>query len=144
MYCIDSYQDLISEIEMSKARIEGFEKQRDILVSLMYTNAPGGVGGINYDGMPKGSRNYMSLDRIVERVEKIDSTLYIETSLLENMQNTKKQLEDKIKDLKGIKYKVAYRREIEGKTYKEIAADLNMSEDRIKHIGAEIKKLNNA
>lgn len=128
---------------MSRARIEGYEKEKELLIKLMYSNAPKGISGMNYSGMPKGSKNYMSLDRIVDGIEKLDSALYIETSLLENMENTKSKIDGKIQNLQGVKYKVAYLKEIEGKTYKEIAAELNMSEDRIKHIGAEIKKINN-
>jgi hypothetical protein len=128
---------------MSKARIEGFEKQKELLIKLMYNNAPRELSGMVYSDMPGGSKNYMSLDRIVDRIEKLDSALYIESSLLENMENTKGKIDGRIQNLQGIKYKVAYLREIEGKSYKEIAADLNMSEDRIKHIGAEIKKERN-
>lgn len=143
MYCIDSYKDLISEIEMSKIRIEGFENEKETLIKLMHSSAPKSIGGMNYSGMPGGSRNYMSLDRIVERIEKLDSALYIETNLLENMEKTKGKIEGRIQNLQGTKYKVAYLREIEGKSYKEIALKLHLSEDRVKHIGAEIKRERN-
>ena len=139
MYCIESYKDLTSEIEMAKARIEGLEKQRELLTKLLF-KGPKGYTPIDMSGMPKGSRNDISLDRLVEAVSKIDNMLYIEGELLKGMEETIKKIKGKLEGLEGNKYKVAYKRIIENKAYKEIANELHLSEDYVKHIGAELNK----
>lgn len=111
-----------------------------MLVKLLDSNRPQEIQPVTFSDMPHGCKNFMSLDRIVEGINRIDNQLYIETSLIEGMESTRVKIEEKLKGLEGVKYKVAYMKVIEGKTYREIAVDLNLSEDRIRHIGADIKR----
>ncbi|MBU5486487.1 hypothetical protein KQI86_19485 [Clostridium sp. MSJ-11] len=142
MYCIKAYKDLITEIELTKMRIEGLEKERELYKKTIYGNAPKEISGQSYSDMPRGSRNYMSLDRIIEAISRIDSALYIEEERLKILQELENGITSKLEQLSGLHYKVYYLKEIEGKTYREIAEELYISEQYAKELGAEAKRNN--
>lgn len=136
IYAINTYSDLCIEIDIARARVEGLEGQKAALNKLL--EAPAELTGMQYNDMPSGSYNYLSLDRIVEAVYKINSTLDIEKSLLKGMLHTQEKMEEKLKGLIGIEYKIVYKRELENKTICRIAEELNYSS---KQIGRIIKKM---
>jgi hypothetical protein len=129
IYAISTYNDLKSEIDISKARIEGLEGQKKALDKLL--EAPNELTGMQYSDMPGGSHNYMGLDRIYDAICKINSKLKIEKGLLEGMLLTQATIMDKLKDLEGIKYRIMVKRELENKSIARIAAELNYSERQI-------------
>jgi hypothetical protein len=136
IYAISTYNDLCIEVDISRARIEGLEGQRKALSKLL--NAPAELTGMQYSDMPSGSHNYMSLDRIYDAICKINSMIEIEKGLLKGMLHTQEHIEEKLKGLVGIEYKVVYKRELENKTICRIAEELNYS---TKQIGRIIKKV---
>jgi DNA-directed RNA polymerase specialized sigma subunit len=136
IYNIDSYKDLCSEIEISKIRIEGLEGQKKELKKLL--DGPQEISCQQYSDLPKGSHNYLSIDRVVDSLSRIDSMLEIENSLLKAMIITQTKLNEKLKGLQGIEYKIMYKREIEGKSFARIGQELNYSEMQV---GRIFKKL---
>lgn len=140
MYTMNSYKDLTTEIEISKIRLEGIREQKDQLLKLMYASAPDELKAMAYSDMPKGGRNDMSLDRIVENLNKIDSMIFIEESILSNMEDTEKKIGDKMKEFSGLNYKVAYMREVQKRSVQEIADELGYSFGYIQNLSAKVKK----
>lgn len=132
MYAINCYNDLKAEIEIAEMRIEGLEVQKKELKKLI--GAPQEIGCQQYSDLPKGSHNYTSLDRIINVLHEIDSMLEIENSLLIGMKNTQIKMNDKLKGLSGIQYKIMYKREIENKTIFRIAEETNYSPRQISRI----------
>lgn len=134
MYCIDSYKDLCTEIEIYKDRINNLKEQKKIMLKLMDCNRPKDIAPIDYSGMPHGSKNFMSLDRIWEDIKHIENMLYLEITNLEHMEETKAKINSKLNGLEGLQYKVEYKHSIEGKTLQQIADELGYSYDHIRRI----------
>lgn len=124
--------DLCTEIEIAETRIEGIIGQRKALMKLL--GAPQELKAMQYSDMPKGSHNYMSIDRLGDSINRLDNMLFIEENLLKGMLATKAKINDKLKGLEGIQYKVMYKREIENKTIIRIAEELNYSTRQVDRI----------
>ena len=139
MYAINCYKDLITEIEIAKTRIDGLEGQKKELLKLI--GAPQELGCQQYSDLPKGSHNYMSLDRIIDTLHRIDSSLEIENGLLKGMFATQVQMNEKLKGLEGIEYNVVYKRDIENKSFSRIGEELNYSESQASRIYKKIETI---
>ena len=137
MYAIDCYTDLCTEIEIAKTRIDGLEGQKKELKKLV--DGPTLITGQQYSDLPTGNHNFMSLDRLVDMIHRIDSMLDIENGLLKGMFETQDKINEKLKGLKGIEYQVVYKREFENKPYEVIARELNYSSRQIRRISDKLK-----
>jgi len=137
IYAINTFCDLCTEIEIAKTRIEGLEGQKKELKKLL--SPPQDIKAQQYSDMPKGSRNFMSLDRLVDMIHRIDSMLDIENGLLKGMFETQDKINEKLKGLKGIEYQIVYKREFENKPYEVIARELNYSSRQIRRISEKLK-----
>lgn len=141
MYSIASYKDLILEIEMSKTRIETIIEQKEILIKMMYVNAPTEVQAMVYSDMPKGSgKASISLERIYEGIARLEHMLEIEERILVSMQSAENILNDKLKRLEGIDYKVAYLIQVKRYTVQEVADELGYSFNYIQNLSAKVNK----
>lgn len=138
MHAINCYKDLVTEIEIAKTRIEGLEGQRKELMKLL--GAPSELCAQQYSDMPKGNHNYMSIDRIVDTLHRIDNMLEIENGLLKGMFDTQASISDKLKGLEGTQYKIMYLKTIIGKSCTDIALELNYSERHVRRILAEAQQ----
>lgn len=139
MYVVDSYKNLLSEIEIVKKRIEGLEFERSLIIKTLHKSAPKDINSVSYDGMPKGSMSHKTLDRTWQDIQRIDSMLFLENEILKNNLKVKNEIENRVKNLKGIQYEVAYKREIEGKNLKDIAEELQCSYDHIRRVHSKYK-----
>ena len=141
MQVINTYKDLLTEIEIHKIIIENAENEKKQLIKLLHNNSPRDIKGISYSGMPGSGKNYISIDRIIDSIEKCENLIYIESNILEGLEKAKLEIENRIEKFEGLHYKVAYLRDIEGMKLQEIADRLGYSLDRIKQISVEIGKI---
>lgn len=139
MHVVDSYKNLLIEIEIVRKRIEGLEVDRELMVKSLFKSAPKEISSVNYDGMPKGSMSHKTLDRTWEDIRRIDNMLFLENTFLENKLKIKNQIEERIGKLEGIEYKVAFMKDIKGKNLKEIAEELGYSHEHIRRIYSKAK-----
>ena len=141
MYSIMSYRDLILEIEMSKTRIQTIEEQKEQLLKLMYafTGSPKELKAMVYSDMPKGGVA-VEYERLVEGMNRLENILEIENRILLSLEVSEQNLNDKLKRLEGIDYKVAYLIQVKEMSLQEIADELGYSLGYIKNISASIKK----
>lgn len=133
MYAIKRYNDLLIEIDLCRLRIKSLKTQVENIDKLMIT-PPFPIKGMSYDGMPKGSTNHTSLDRYVVMRNRHITLLEFEVKLLEDLEHLKTISYNKIKDLKGIEYKIAYFRIVKGMSYKSIAEKLGKNEQYIRNL----------
>jgi DNA-directed RNA polymerase specialized sigma24 family protein len=91
--------------------------------------------------MPGGNFSPLSLDRLNERLGKLEEKLELVKYAMDKLERQKNEIDDKLQNLEGIRYKVAYMRDIEGKKLSDIAEELGYGIDRIKQISAEISKM---
>lgn len=136
---LDNYKDIITEIDLSKVRIEGLEEEGRNLMKLMYSSEPKSLKAMSYDGMPKGSKNDTPLDKIIADIMRVKHAISIEEDRIEILNKTKEKMDKKLEELQGLKYKIAYMR-MQGYTLSEIADKLKYNESYIRRVAASIKK----
>ncbi|WP_405100784.1 hypothetical protein [Oceanobacillus sp. FSL H7-0719] len=121
MQIMHSYSDVLSEIEVIKLQLE-------------LTNSE-----IEYwylDG--SGSHKYGANASLIqtEKLIKSRNELFERLQVLER---AKEKIETLMNRFEGTEYKIAYKRIIECKTHKEIASDLNLTEQYIRRLWMGMK-----
>ncbi|RKD26696.1 hypothetical protein BEP19_15940 [Ammoniphilus oxalaticus] len=139
---IPSYNDLCTEIDMLELRIEDMERERDYLRKSMYDNAPiNNLGAIDYSReIVQNGYVPMPLDKITDRMKRIDHTLDDLRRLKSGKEKYRKAIEKKLDSLEGLAYKVAYMRDLKKMRLREIAEELGYSLVHIKRISSKINK----
>lgn len=140
MDTIKSYKDLCTEIEIWKERVKAYEAEIKALKKLAKAYGPSEVKGIDYTQPRVDKTNQIGFEEFLERLHKLENHIYIHLEAIENMERSRRRMEERIKQLKGIDQRVVYLRDIEGKSLKEIAEALGYSYDYIKEISARNKK----
>jgi hypothetical protein len=141
MKVTQSYNDLCKEIEVLEVRIDSLESERNYYTKLMWGNAPKGSSTIDYSiERVKGDKPHLALDKVIERLNKIDDSMYILGEILSAKQKAKLQIEKAMSEFEGLEYKVAYKRDIEGKPLHAIADELGYSYDWIRKMSSKVKK----
>lgn len=136
---LDNYKDIVTEIELSKIRIQGLEEEQESIKKLMFSARPYEISGVSYSDMPGGSKDYTSFDRLWDRLRRIDNEILIEKDRIKIMGNTKDKMDKALEELQGLQYKIAYMR-MQGYTLLEIADKLKYNESYIRRVAANIKK----
>lgn len=136
---IQSYNDICAKIAALEIWIDSLQRDIKYYTKLLNSGAPKDISGINYDGMPKGSRNDTSLDRILEAIHKAESHLYLAEEELKNKKKLKQSIEEVLSSMEGIEYQVFYYRVIKGMTQEEAAEELDRSDRHIRRIEKNIK-----
>lgn len=139
MNSLINYQELVSEIAMIKARLEGLEEERNIILKRLY-EGPRQIKGVDYSGSHGSSQTSISTDRLVEEINRIDNLIYLDNTILEGMRAREEKITKQLGKLDGIDYKIAYKKIVENKTYLKISEEINLSHDRVRHIGSKIFK----
>lgn len=141
MHFTESYIDLCNEIEMLEIRIKDIEREREFLRLSMYDNKPGFRATASY-GTEQVQNGYtpMSLDRILERLNKVDDSLNTLYQVLNAKKDAKRKMESVLSNFDGLEYKVAYMRDIKRMKLHEIADELGYSHDWIRKISSRVKK----
>jgi DNA-binding XRE family transcriptional regulator len=136
---IQSYNDICSKIAALEIWIDSLERDIKYYTKLLHGGAPKDISGINYDGMPKGSRNDMTIDRIIESIHKAESHLYLAQEELKCKNKLKQSIEEVLSSMEGMEYKVFYYRVIKGMTQEEAAEELDRSDRQIRNIEKKLK-----
>lgn len=139
---IDSYKQLIAEIDTLNDEIDCCDETLRILKR--QTKGPTGYKQIKYSDMPKGSNPSIPLDNLIERLIKAEEEKELKEQLLEIRTRLKQKIEKRLSSLEGNEYQVVYKRDKEGKSMGEIAAELYLTEGWVKQISMKfprIKKL---
>lgn len=136
-----SFNDLCTEIEVLEERINDMERERKFLRKSMYANAPKFKGVVDYSSdKVTGGQVPLSLDKIVERLNKIDDQLAYHYEALREKKSSRDKIEKLIEEFEGLEYKVAYMRDVKGMKLYEIADELGYSHDHIRRVSSRVKK----
>lgn len=114
-------KDLDIEIEMIEERLGDLERELYAINRIRDTHK-------------------IDLMSYVERSTKINNEMSCLQDILEDKKETRREFESKLKGLKAIEYKVAYKKCCEGKPSYEIAEELGYSYIYIRKIVADLKK----
>lgn len=132
---IDLNINILNGCRESKIKIECF---------LLMSSCPDGYSeGISYLDADciHGSRKEYHVDdyqRLMEEMSRLDSMIILQEDILNNLNNIRNTLVERVKGLKGLEYKVGIKYYLEGKSLKEIADDLGYSYDYMKEINSRI------
>lgn len=88
-----------------------------------------------------GSRGEMHAEdygKLMIECEKLTNMIFLQDNILKRLYETKKNIDEKLKDLEGIEYEVAYLKLVKGYTINDIAKELHISEIYAKKISAKI------
>lgn len=133
MIGINSYKDLCREIEILELRAESIESEIKQLRKIML-QGPKDITGIDYSREPGGSIVHMPLDRLIDRLDRLEKTISTLKDTLEQKKRYKGKIENVLKKFDGVNHKVMYLRIVEGKKQREIADILGYDERHIRRI----------
>lgn len=122
---MELYYDLCIEIDIITIRIKNLESEYKYWLKACHDS----------------TINSFPLDTCLSRMENICNKVEEYTILLEEKENTRKEIEQRMNEFEGLEQKVAYMRDVKGMTLPEIAADLGYSYVWIKKISAKTKRL---
>lgn len=121
MLLISTYQDLLLEIDIYINRLQDLEREQYALARLYHTN------GMDYE-------------IFIEKQVKLNNKVAIIQAIVDDKRETQRDVLDKLKQLEGLEYKIAYKRFIENKTLNEIAEELGYSDSWIRKQSSDITK----
>ena len=136
---IQSYNDILREIEGLELRIDDIETSIKYYQRLLHKDAPKEMSGMQYSDMPTGNGNAMSLDRIYYSIGKLESHLYLTRQALESKVQTRIDIEGVLSKMEGLEYQVFYYRKVRGLTQEQTAEAINRSDRQIRNIEKRIK-----
>lgn len=126
MIIMKNHRDLLQEIEIIKDQIEQLE------TSVEYWN---GDGLSDFVLVGEGARVH-GLSIASQNVDRLNRKINALQTMLEAFEITYAENEKRINQLSGLPYKIAKLRYVDGKDYKEIAAELGYSYDHIRRIAS--------
>lgn len=137
-----TYSELVAEIDMLEARIHDLMTERKFLLKSMHASAPKGMGAVDYS-KDRVQSNFVpfTLDRIVDRMNKIDHAIEQLGEQLKAKRETLDKLDGILAQLDGLEYKVAFMRDKLNMRLHEIADKLGYSYAHIKRISSGIRKM---
>lgn len=138
---IQSYNDVCSKITALEIWIDSLNRDIEYYTGLLHGGAPKHITGMAYDGMPRGTRNDMTLDRILETLHKCESHLYLAEEEIKNKKQLKKQLEEVMSNMESVECKVYYLRVVMGMTQLEVAEELDKSDRQIRRVEKKLKSV---
>jgi DNA-binding XRE family transcriptional regulator len=136
---IQSYNDICSKIAALEIWIDSLERDIKYYAKLLHGGAPKDISGMSMDGMPKGSRNDMTIDRIIESIHKAESHLLLAEEELRLKTQSRIDIENVLGEMKGIEYQVFYYRIVRGLTQEQTAEAIERCTRQVKRIEKNIK-----
>jgi len=136
---IQSYNDICAKISALEIWIDSLERDKKYYTKLLHSGAPKDISAINLDGMPKGSRNDMTLDRIIESIHKVESHLYLAEEELKCKTQSRIDIENILGKMEGMEYQVFYYRVVRGLTQEQTAEAIERCTRQVQNIEKKIK-----
>lgn len=140
----ETYKNLLELIEINEEIKHNCESNLRLIEKFLLKQGPKGYSsGTSYldADCVHGSKKEMGLEdikKLMEESERLESMIYLQNGILEGYYKIKKMVDEKLKNLKGLDYEVAYLKLVEGYTLHEIASKLHISEIYAKKISARI------
>lgn len=130
MSFVKIYYDICKEIEIYEWRLQDLEQELRAARKVVFSGRMPSDGHAVHVPLDKALEKY---DNVVEQIREVSERLAEKRAI-------RKQIEMSIRGFQGLAYQVAYLRDIENMTLKEIARKLGYSYDHIKRISSQIKK----
>lgn len=118
------YHDLCKEIDILKVRIHDLESEYQFWYKVCHGK----------------TKVHVPLDICLKRMDEICDQIEEYSTLLENKEKVRKEIESRMSEFEGLEGKIAYLRDVKGMTLAEIAAELGYSYIWIKQLSARTRK----
>lgn len=142
-----SYKDLLDLIDINEKLLKTYQYNRKLLYAFHIKREgpagyPSGTSFIDADTIHGGKKEMHpeDWDKILEEIGRLDLLIDIQEKTLKGYKETKEKIDDKLKGLEGIPYKIAYLKLVEGLNLQEIASKLGYSYQYIREIHAKTYK----
>ncbi|MDF2546129.1 MAG: hypothetical protein K0R93_1027 [Anaerosolibacter sp.] len=133
----DSYMDLCNSIDAWKVRLDGYRAELKAVIKLAKLNGPSDIQGVDYSKVGSSGSAQLPLLEALERIHRIESHILLHEETIAHLEETKRKMEEKVSELRGLDNKVVYMRDFQGKKLKEIADELGYSYDYIREVSAK-------
>lgn len=134
---MEIYIDILIEIEILEMRLKDLEKEHRRMWNALF---PSTKVTANYSGVPGNPFTSVPLDRAIEDMRKVEEEIEKLEQRIEEKRKLANDIRDKLEQLQGLEKRVAYMRDIEGKSLIEIADELGYSYSWIRKISSRTKK----
>lgn len=147
---IGSYKDLLELIEINENILERCRINiKALCTHQIVEGAPAGYPGetsyVDADCIHgHGNKKEMNLDvwkKLIDEISKLESMIYLQEEMLKGLYETKEKIDNKLKGLEGLEYKVAYLKYVEGLNLQQIASKLGYSYQYIREVNAKTYKV---
>ena len=136
MLGIKTYKELQIEKDIIEERIQQLKEKQLILSREL--RGPKDIIAIDYSKSRGAGIAPRPLEDVLAETMQIDSMICLEEEKLKNTEKTIEAVNDRLKQLDGLHYKIAYMKIVEKKSLQEIAEELNYEYSYIKKISMQI------
>ncbi|WP_061316886.1 hypothetical protein [Clostridium botulinum] len=140
----ETYKNLLELIKINENIKHNCENNLKLIEKFLLKQGPKGfVNSTSYLDADcihgsKGEMHVEDYGKLMIECEKLTNMIFLQDNILKGLYETKKNIDEKLKDLEGIEYKVAYLKLVKGYTINDIAKELHISEIYAKKISAKI------
>lgn len=136
-----SYNEICIEIQALEEVIADLNSERKLILKRMHDNSPKGIGSVDYEAeRVTGGQVAMSLDLVVDRLNKIDKKIDQSTSHLEIKKDTRDRIDKIIQSSEDLDMRVVFMRDYKKIPLKIIASELGYSQDHVRRISSRNSK----
>ncbi len=148
MNYIGSYNDLLKLIEINESILNNCRHSIKLICRYQINQGapagyPEGTSYVDADCI-HGGRKETHLDdwkRLIEEVSRLESMVFLQEEILRGLYKTKESIDEKLKGLDGLGYKIAYLKFAEGLNLQQIASKLGYSYQYIREVHAKTYKV---
>jgi len=137
---VKGLKELKEILKTNKDILEAYTEVKKDLISIINIS-PQKVRGIDYSIPTVQSSNVISMETYImqygEQLKRVDKQIEVIINKIDKLEKYIAKIERRLKKLTGLEYKVAYLKEVEGLTLKEIAEELNYSYQHIRRVYAK-------
>ncbi len=137
MLGIKTYKELLIEKDITLDRIQQLKTKKKLLKKEL--RGPTTLISTDYSKERGSGIAPRPLDDVLAELMQIDNIIFLEEEQLKNTEKTIAAVDNRLKQLDGLFYKVAYKKVVEKKPLQQIADELGYSLDYIKEISSKIK-----
>ncbi|EKS4344831.1 DNA-binding response regulator [Clostridium botulinum] len=140
----ETYKNLLELIKINENIKHNCESNLRLIERFLLKQGPKGFpSGTSYLDADcihgsKGEMHVEDYGKLMNECEKLKNMIFLQDNILEGLYETKNSIDEKLKNLEGIKYDVAYLKLVEGYSIHAIANKLNISESYAMKISAKI------
>ena len=138
MDIIKNYKDLLIDIDVQQCIVWDIESEIKNLQRLAM-RGPTDIKGVDYSREPGGSTMSISLDRLLDRLERIQERYEIQKIILTDKKRTRNKILMQMSNVSGIDLRVKFMRDIECKSLNDISIELDFTYQYIKEVSARNK-----